>query len=201
MTPKKTPKTRDIQRQQTYQRLFDAALAEFSRVGVDEARITTICAHAGVAKGTFFFHFPTKDHVLLAQQRQLSKIMAERIETELSCVANAREFLNELTTIVHEVHDSLGDIKLVRQINLAILRNGGAQTLGIRKTAFGEALVKQINQLQQQGILCPDTNATHFADCLRLSLFGFLINPQSSFEHEQPALNLLIDSLAASLTV
>lgn len=201
MTDKKTPKTRDIQRRQTYQRLFDAALAEFSRVGVDEARINTICEHAGVAKGTFFYHFPTKDHVLLARQHQLSERMAERIGSELSCVANAKEFLKRLTAIVLEEHDALGDLELVRQINLAILRQGGAQSLGVKKTAFGKVLIKQITQLQQRGILSPDVNATRFADCLRLSLFGFLINPQSSFNHERPTLSLLIDSLAASLTV
>ncbi len=196
---KKTPNTRDLQRQQTYQRLFDAALTEFARVGVDDTKINKICEQVGVAKGTFFFHFPTKDHVLLARQRQLSEIMAERIECELVSVVDPKGFLVGLADIVLGEHEALGDMELVRQINLAILRKGGSQTLGIDKTAFGEALIGQIKRLQQQGILRPDTDAAQLADCLRLSLFGFLVNPQNSFDQVQPTLNLLIDLLAASL--
>ena len=49
---------RDLQRQETFERLYETALAEFHRVGVDAARVSEICRQAKVAKGTFFFHFP-----------------------------------------------------------------------------------------------------------------------------------------------
>jgi AcrR family transcriptional regulator len=56
---------RDLQRLATHKRLFEAAIGEFQRVGFAKAQAAQIAANAGVAHGTFFFHFPTKDHVLL----------------------------------------------------------------------------------------------------------------------------------------
>lgn len=47
------------------ERLFSEALSLFRRDGYEAVPVTAICEAAGVAKGTFFNHFPTKDHVLL----------------------------------------------------------------------------------------------------------------------------------------
>ena len=49
-----SPTLRDLQRQETFERLYETALAEFHRVGVDAARVSEICRLARVAKGTFF---------------------------------------------------------------------------------------------------------------------------------------------------
>src|ERR1700747_1676263 len=60
---------RDKQREDTRNRLFEAALAEFRRVGFANAQIDDIVRAAGVARGTFYFHFPTKEHVLVELER------------------------------------------------------------------------------------------------------------------------------------
>jgi TetR/AcrR family transcriptional repressor of uid operon len=78
-------KGRDAQRQQTRQRVYAAALAEFKRTGMAAADVGDIATAAGVARGTFYFHFPTKEHVLAELERheearlvaQLSKFLAE----------------------------------------------------------------------------------------------------------------------------
>jgi TetR/AcrR family transcriptional repressor of uid operon len=76
-------KGRDAQRQQTRQKVYAAALAEFKRTGMAAADVGDIAAAAGVARGTFYFHFPTKEHVLAELERheearlvgQLSKFL------------------------------------------------------------------------------------------------------------------------------
>jgi TetR/AcrR family transcriptional regulator, repressor for uid operon len=76
---------RDAQRQQTRQKVYAAALAEFKRTGMAAADVGDIATAAGVARGTFYFHFPTKEHVLAELERheearlvaQLSKFLAE----------------------------------------------------------------------------------------------------------------------------
>jgi TetR/AcrR family transcriptional repressor of uid operon len=78
-------KGRDAQRRQTRQRVYAAALVEFKRTGMAAADVGDIAAAAGVARGTFYFHFPTKEHVLAELERheearlvgQLSKFLAE----------------------------------------------------------------------------------------------------------------------------
>src|ERR1700735_5847172 len=78
-------KGRDAQRRQTRQKVYAAALAEFKRTGMAGADVGDIAAAAGVARGTFYFHFPTKEHVLAEFERheearlvaQLSKSLAQ----------------------------------------------------------------------------------------------------------------------------
>ncbi|WP_019927256.1 TetR/AcrR family transcriptional regulator [Nocardia sp. BMG111209] len=55
---------REVKRMQTRERLLGAAMAEFKRAGMAAADVSAIVAAAGVAHGTFYFHFPTKEHVL-----------------------------------------------------------------------------------------------------------------------------------------
>lgn len=50
----------------TRDRLITVALHRFAARGFDEVTVDEICAEAGVAKGTFYFHFPTKQDLLVA---------------------------------------------------------------------------------------------------------------------------------------
>lgn len=50
---------------ETRRRVYEAAIAEFQRVGVEAARIEDIVSAAGVSWGTFFTYFPTKEDVIL----------------------------------------------------------------------------------------------------------------------------------------
>ena len=75
-----TPKGRERSGDRTRRRLFETALAEFRRVGVTDASIGTIAETAGVSRPTFYFHFPTKDHVLLELQWSLEEPIAARME-------------------------------------------------------------------------------------------------------------------------
>ncbi|MDT7655187.1 MAG: hypothetical protein QOI36_6598, partial [Pseudonocardiales bacterium] len=60
---------REARRLETRARLFDAALAEIARQGLAAADVAAIAASAGVVRGTFYFHFPTKEHVLIELER------------------------------------------------------------------------------------------------------------------------------------
>ena len=60
---------REAQRLATRARVFDAALAEIGRSGLAGADVAAIAAAAGVVRGTFYFHFPTKEHVLVELER------------------------------------------------------------------------------------------------------------------------------------
>jgi AcrR family transcriptional regulator len=72
-----TLSARDAQRLETRARLFDAAVTEIGRSGLAGADVSTIAAAAGVARGTFYFHFPTKEHVVVEVERaEEAKIVA-----------------------------------------------------------------------------------------------------------------------------
>ncbi|WIM86825.1 TetR/AcrR family transcriptional regulator [Candidatus Mycobacterium wuenschmannii] len=78
MAPQLKVTAREVRRRQTRERILGAAIAEFTRSGMAGADVNAIVAAAGVAHGTFFFHFPSKEHVLLdLESREEARIAAE----------------------------------------------------------------------------------------------------------------------------
>ncbi|MDQ2636605.1 MAG: TetR/AcrR family transcriptional regulator, partial [Actinomycetota bacterium] len=82
---------RETQRENTRARLLDAAIVEFQRAGAHAADINAIVKAAGVARSTFYFHFPTKEHVLLElirrDEMQLANELGRFLDTRPSLPA------------------------------------------------------------------------------------------------------------------
>src|ERR1700730_1586436 len=83
------PSARETKRLQTRERLLGAAIAEFKRGGMADADVGSIVTAAGVAHGTFFFHFPTKEHVLLELERREEDRIAKQLDRNVGA-AHAR---------------------------------------------------------------------------------------------------------------
>ncbi|MGH3067573.1 MAG: TetR/AcrR family transcriptional regulator [Streptosporangiaceae bacterium] len=62
---------------ETRQRVYEAAMAEYGRAGLENARVEDIVAAAGVSWGTFFHYFPTKEDVLLHASATVCRAYAE----------------------------------------------------------------------------------------------------------------------------
>jgi AcrR family transcriptional regulator len=90
---------RDAQRRQTRARILDAAIVEFQRAGTSSADINAIVKAAGVARSTFYFHFPTKEHVLLELIRRDEVRLAE----ELGRFLDTRHDLSAMLTVTTEL--------------------------------------------------------------------------------------------------
>jgi AcrR family transcriptional regulator len=71
---------REEQRKQTRRRLYECALDIFRRDGVVASRTEDIAKAAGVSRGAFYFHFPTKDHVLLERMRETEEQVCAALE-------------------------------------------------------------------------------------------------------------------------
>jgi len=91
---------REAQRLQTRSRVFDAAVAEIGRSGLAGADVATIATAAGVARGTFYFHFPTKEHVLVELERAEEAKIVAALDTR---TATPDDLLSLLTLLVRHV--------------------------------------------------------------------------------------------------
>ncbi len=191
--------SRDLQREETRSRVFEAAMEEFLNVGVEQAKIDQICKSAGVARGTFYFHFPTKDDVLLERQRQLSARVAERLDAECRTVRSVKSFFTRVATVILEENEAIGDMAVLREINAAIVRKGSTPQLTVQATPFGTMLVRRVAKLQDSGLIRDDVSAKEIADCFRLSIFGFLVGPHRSLSKLQPKIKVMIQLFSESV--
>lgn len=72
--------SREQQREETRRRLYESALAIFRRDGVSACRTEDIAKAAGVSRASFYFHFPTKEHVLLERMSETEAEICAAIE-------------------------------------------------------------------------------------------------------------------------
>lgn len=72
--------SREEQRERTRRRLYECALEVFRRDGVVACRIDDIATAAGVSRGSFYFHFPTKEHVLLERMRETEDVICDALD-------------------------------------------------------------------------------------------------------------------------
>ena len=91
---------REAQRRKTRARVLDAAIVEFQRAGANSADINAIVEAAGVARSTFYFHFPTREHVLLELIRRDEDYLAEELSRFLDARRDLPAVLNEIIRLV-----------------------------------------------------------------------------------------------------
>jgi AcrR family transcriptional regulator len=81
-------------------------MAVFRRDGVAACRIDDIAKAAGVSRGAFYFHFPTKEHVLLERMRETEAQICDAIDAlpDDAPLERVLDVLNEQLTRIWE-HD------------------------------------------------------------------------------------------------
>jgi AcrR family transcriptional regulator len=154
------------QRQETRARLFEAAMIEFRRAGVAGAQVEDIVRRAGVARGTFYLHFPTKDHVLLDLARTHQALLARGMAEVMDETPD--RFLARLVECLCEVVEKEG-CALSREVFAAALRHGGL--LRSEGIALLEVTTRYFSQAQARGEVRPDRSAE---DLAAMALTGVL---------------------------
>ncbi|AEJ38682.1 putative TetR-family transcriptional regulator [Sulfobacillus acidophilus TPY] len=103
---------RQEQRAITRRHLFDAALRLFRTQGFAETRIDQIIQAAGVAKGTFYVHFPTKDAVLAAYVDEITADLLPRMPQwlDLPTIDAIRHVFDALNTYVERDRPFIWDV-------------------------------------------------------------------------------------------
>jgi AcrR family transcriptional regulator len=179
---------RERRRDLTRERLFEAALEEFRREGFDHASISRIAKRAGVSRASFYFHFPTKDHVLLELQWNLELRVVERLQGRESLRSVLHEFVDGLI----EVEDRVGDPELFRDMIRIYTRRPEGLSLDDQPFPLVFEIGKHFAKAAQRGELrqgLEPAQATHL--CLT-SVFGYLIGSSGPSESWRADLEVLI---------
>ncbi|MBB5911251.1 AcrR family transcriptional regulator [Nocardia transvalensis] len=168
---------REVRRLQTRERLLGAAVSEFKRMGMAAADVGAIVAAAGVAHGTFFFHFPTKEHVLLAlEQREEERITAQfaRVFDTDHDLASA---LQEAVRLVLGLERRLGEV-LFKDL-LALHFSQTRTAVEAENTEEGHPfimlVVREFAEAQERGEVDEAVNPMNSAVFFLLGLYALLI--------------------------
>jgi AcrR family transcriptional regulator len=181
---------RDLQREATREHLFSTALALFDDRGYDAVGIDDIVAKAKVARGTFYFHFPQKDDVLIELIRRSDAHIVGRIaksgggaRADTGAVASAkpgRRRGKPLRSVLEATTDAFAEVWTDKR---ALLPHAGA--VALRRIAAVEAardqqplrleLVKHVGAAIDAGELRAKLPAQILADMFLLNVFAALM--------------------------
>ncbi len=185
---------REAKRLQTRERLMGASIAEFARAGMAEADVSAIVAAAGVAHGTFFFHFPTKEHVLLELERREEDRIAKQFAQFLKSKHDLVSALNEAVRLVVGLERRLGD-RLFNDFLALHFSQTRPQTEDGRDHPLIVLVAQEIARAQERGETDPQVNPMNSAVFFLLGLYALLITTN----HWPTGHTLLEDYVARTL--
>ncbi len=161
---------REARRLETRGRLFDAALSEIARQGLAAADVAAIASAAGVVRGTFYFHFPTKEHVLV----ELELNEEARIVTELA-EGNA-DLASVLSQVVQQVLDA--QLRLGENVfrDMLGLHFSSARPVEdeLQQHPLAGYLIGVVDRAQAAGAITSNASAAEFATFFLMGLFALL---------------------------
>lgn len=150
--------------------IIDAGLTVFAQQG-PAATTAQICAEAGIASGTFFHHFPTKDALVVAI---LKHGMAETQE-----FFAARVNQPPLQTLTGFLDHSLAELNdpraagIIQAVGAMVHRDAIANALRVQEHAVQRAVTDVVRQAQDASLVREDIAAGRLAAWILLIIDGF----------------------------
>ncbi|MFN3008122.1 TetR/AcrR family transcriptional regulator [Mycolicibacterium wolinskyi] len=194
MAPQLKPTARDLRRLQTRERILGAAIAEFQASGMGGVDVGAIVTAAGVAHGTFFFHFPSKEHVLLELQRREETRMATEFARFLDIDHDLATALTELVRLVTRLEQRFGPI-LFKEV-LALHFSPSRPT----KDEWTDhplivLLVREIERARGDGEVHPEVDAFYSAAFFLLGIYGVLTTTANNEKRDAMLTELVATAL------
>ncbi len=169
--PLRTPSAREQQREATRRRVFVAAIDEFKRVGFARASVAAIAKRAGVSRPSFYFHYPTKDHVLLDLQWSMEVGIVDRIRPTGALAVAMAAFVEGMI----ECETKLGDPALFREMTGVFARRSNEGVLASQPFPLVTELGRRFTEAARCGELRVGLEPGQATILFLTSVFGYLV--------------------------
>lgn len=103
---------REKKKQETRNRIFEVSSRLFKEKGFESTTVDEITKEAGIAKGTFFNYFSTKESLLFYFREQREEFIFNIMGTQMSLNAPAKEKIKNFLVLVAENYEK--DKELMR---------------------------------------------------------------------------------------
>ena len=169
------------QRGETRQKILEAARSCFNQFGFEKASTRVIAAQAGVAEGTIFSHFPSKEELVVAS---LGEHLAEAIEQGLHTMEPDWCFVDKLMHIASyrfaQIAFQPGLWQVILQQVVFTPRKGAVQDM-MQGSGLLCAVTALIEDAQLDGELNPDIPVNVIRKTI-MALFLFTIHQHISLQ-------------------
>jgi AcrR family transcriptional regulator len=178
------------------ERLFLAAVRLFTVHGYANTTVDHIVREAGLAKGTFFVHFTTKDAVITEVVRNQVRIAGRAREDVLAAGGSPVEALRAAVMTLGE------QAATDRQLTCAVITGNLLSPApgGFAESVFGGLIAQMVDDVraaQHAQLLDPQVEAEKIAGTLIASYLGAALH--FAIDGSKPLLELLAPLVEASL--
>ena len=178
MQPVTAPRSlKEKQRQERETLILQAAEEVLMERGYHETSIDEIAARVGIAKGTVYLHFPSKEDLVIAIfERDLQQLL-QYIDSTMDSTLTAREKIEAIFDLMHG-----GIISKRMQLLFSISSSAGLRHLLVEKKGclreIWDQLSARLNSLFEAGKAAGDFDPTLPTMVMR-SAFYSLLSPKS----------------------
>jgi TetR/AcrR family transcriptional regulator, fatty acid metabolism regulator protein len=178
MQPITAPRSlKEKQRQEREALILKAAEDVLMEKGYHETSIDEIAARVGIAKGTVYLHFPSKEELVLAIFERDMQQLLQSIDSTMVSTLTAREKIEAIFDLMH------GGIMSKRmQLLISISNSDGLKHLLIEKKSclreIWDQLSARLNSLFEEGKAEGDFDSA-LPTKVMLSAFYSLLSPKS----------------------
>ena len=151
-------------------RLLNAAVRVFDRKGYAGASVREIAEMAGVTKPALYYHFGSKEGVLLAVLRQAQEEFAAAVDQAVARTGTAR---NRITALCEDVYGLFGRHVPVARVAHAVFFGPPDGAPPFDPTVFEARLRQAIEQIVADGLASGELRAVSIRDAA-LAVMGIL---------------------------
>jgi AcrR family transcriptional regulator len=175
--------TRERQKIETRQRLYDAALELFQSKGFDAVQIDEIVKLAGVARGTFYLHYQGKEEVLQAFREKVEEGLRKRLQA----IEEPNSVEDLFRRVVNALLETREKPETVRDLVGLAFRSPATHEWD--QSPHVGAIAHFIAAFQERGRIRTDMAANTIGALFIAGVFGFLIGPGAPRHGRRAAIN------------
>ena len=166
-----------IRSEETQAHIKAAAISAFSQSGFDAASVADICGRAGVSKGAFYHHFPSKQDLFLVIMedwlRGIDSLLFSKTESGVSVPRRIAEMGNKMGIIFQAAS---GQLPMFMEFMVQASRDATVWNAVIAPyRRFQQQFAALLEQGVQEGSIQPDADVEQAAHALISLAVGILL--------------------------
>ena len=188
--------SRSKKRDATRRALLEAALNVFGEKGYQGTAVDDIVSRAGRSKGAAYFHFPSKEAIFRSLVRELTAMLAARVEREIAKETTAVRRLDAALLSVIEIFTKHRILARVMLVEVAGAGRAFSSDLLFVRQQFIDLIRANLDGAVTEGTIPPcdtDLIATAWFGAINEVVTHWLHDPdQASLHRRFPALRHLL---------